>query len=233
MKKQIIIFWIIVLLVAVGLSGCNEQGESPKINFFTATPSVIVLGDSSILNWSIEGATSVSIDNGIGNVALDGHYTIIPEESKNYTYNLTATNSYGTSTASVIVYVVRTTDTIDEKNKFIGTWKYLYSYVPPTIDIAYDHLIKNMTLTFYENNSVHINATYPTRLIKRWYNYTAENGTFQLTSKTNNTAADGFPYPLSTYTNYVFSNDNNTLSLSCRVLMNQYITDVFERHNLI
>jgi hypothetical protein len=40
----------------------------------------------------VTGATSVSIDHGIGNVALSGHRTVIPSEIT--TYTLTASNSF-------------------------------------------------------------------------------------------------------------------------------------------
>jgi len=116
--KKITILLTLLIVISVGfLSGCNEQvtkEEAPIIKFFTATPSIIVLGNSSVLNWSIDKATSVSIDNGIGNVTLIGPYTVVPEESKNYTYTLTATNLYGTNTKSIILYVIMPNQNIIE-----------------------------------------------------------------------------------------------------------------------
>ena len=103
--KKIAILLIVLMMVSVGLlSGCNEQKDiSPVINSFTVTPAVITLGGTSVLNWSVRGAKSVSIDNGIGNVALNGSYTVVPTINK--TYILTAFNSYGKSSASVVVIV--------------------------------------------------------------------------------------------------------------------------------
>ena len=106
--KKIAILLIALMVVSVGfLSGCNEKtsegGTAPIINSFTATPAVIILGKASVLNWSVEGATSVSIDNGVGNVALNGPYTVFPIETQKYT--ITVSNAHGTINASITVYV--------------------------------------------------------------------------------------------------------------------------------
>jgi len=110
--KKIAVLLIVLMMVSVGfLSGCNkqteqtsEEGTPPIINSFTATPAVIDLGNATVLNWSVTGATSISINKGIGNVALTGSYTIKPMQ--NQTYILTAFNSYGNSSASVLITVI-------------------------------------------------------------------------------------------------------------------------------
>ena len=98
----------IVLVVSIGfLSGCNEQttdeGKAPVIKSFAATPASIQEGDISVLNWSVDSATSISIDNGIGNVAIGGSYTVTPMKTTKYI--ITATNEFGNSNASITVYV--------------------------------------------------------------------------------------------------------------------------------
>jgi len=103
MKGKLLGLLIAVLLVVIVFSGCSEQGQPPKINFFIATPSILISGNTSVLNWSTTGATSVSINNGIGNVNLNGPYTVVPTRTQ--TYILTATNSYGSINASVVIYV--------------------------------------------------------------------------------------------------------------------------------
>ena len=107
MKKQLIIFGIILILLNVGLSGCNtqisEKDSAPIINYFTAKSTNVTYGNSTILEWSVEGAINVSIDNGIGRVDPNGSLTISPLE--NQTYILTAVNSYGRSNKSIKVYV--------------------------------------------------------------------------------------------------------------------------------
>jgi len=106
MKKQIIAA-IILILISVFLSGCNEQISEkdtvPIINYFTAASITVTYGNSTVLKWFVEGATNVSIDNGIGRVDSNGSLSIVPMENK--TYILTAVNSYGSSNASIKVYV--------------------------------------------------------------------------------------------------------------------------------
>jgi hypothetical protein len=65
----------------------------PTINYFTADPSNIALGDSITLRWSVSNATSIYIDNGIGAVCPTGSIVFLP--SGTTTYALNATNSAG------------------------------------------------------------------------------------------------------------------------------------------
>lgn len=79
-------------------------GPGPEIVSFTATPSSISSGEASTLSWSTKNATSVSIDHGIGGVALSGSVRVQPGAST--TYRLTATGGTDatvTSSASVAV----------------------------------------------------------------------------------------------------------------------------------
>ena len=71
--------------------------SAPTINSFTASPASITSGGSSTLTWNVFGARRVSIDHGIGNVALAGTRTVSP--STTTTYTLTATNEADTVTA--------------------------------------------------------------------------------------------------------------------------------------
>ena len=65
--------------------------QAPAIVSFTATPSRLSPGESTTLSWSISGATSASIDQGIGTVnPLGGSIQITPEGPSAFT--LTAAN---------------------------------------------------------------------------------------------------------------------------------------------
>lgn len=76
----------------------------PQILSFTASPAVIRPGQSSTLSWSVSGATSLSIDNGIGTVSGTS-ITVSPIETT--TYKLTCMNDAGSLVyASVTVGVV-------------------------------------------------------------------------------------------------------------------------------
>jgi hypothetical protein len=103
--KKIAIFLIALLVISVGfLSGCTEEdSDQISINSFEVTPSAIEIGETSILSWDIEGATTVTIDNGIGDVALTGTRIISPTVTT--TYTLTATKSGTTKTATTQIIV--------------------------------------------------------------------------------------------------------------------------------
>jgi len=104
--KYFSLFFTIAVLVFI--TGCNGTPPTPTaipiINSFSAVPSTITAGESSTLSWSVTGATSVTIDNGIGSVALSGTTVVNPTTTT--TYTLTATNSAGSVTASVTVTVL-------------------------------------------------------------------------------------------------------------------------------
>jgi len=84
--------------VAISIAG------SPVINSFSVSPSTITTGSSATLSWSIDGATSVSIDNGIGTVPASGSKTVSPTSTTGYT--LTASNASGTTGARTRITVL-------------------------------------------------------------------------------------------------------------------------------
>jgi hypothetical protein len=83
----------------------NEPQEPAEISIvlFEVTPSIINLGGVANLSWAVTGATLVSIDQGIGSVALTGQRVIIPMVTT--TYTLTASNAFTSKQASVVIYV--------------------------------------------------------------------------------------------------------------------------------
>jgi uncharacterized cupredoxin-like copper-binding protein len=76
---------------------------SAQVVRFDANPSNISAGQSSTLTWLVQGATSVSINNGVGNVALTGSTTVTPAVTT--TYTLTAVGPSGNVTATATVTV--------------------------------------------------------------------------------------------------------------------------------
>ncbi len=74
----------------------------PVISAFTATPASIAAGASSTLAWTVTGATTLSIDQGIG--AVTGTSRSVTPASTT-TYTLTATNASGSATRAVTVTV--------------------------------------------------------------------------------------------------------------------------------
>ena len=78
-------------------------GMPPVIIEFSNNPSVINAGGTSVLFWAVNGATSVSIDQGIGRVDFTGIKVVSPATST--VYNISATNSAGTITRSAVTTV--------------------------------------------------------------------------------------------------------------------------------
>ncbi|HJW08335.1 MAG TPA: putative Ig domain-containing protein [Holophagaceae bacterium] len=76
----------------------------PSITSFAAAPATITSGSSAILNWTVTGATSLSLDNGIGDVSGATSHPVTPGATT--TYTLTATNAFGSVNATATVTVV-------------------------------------------------------------------------------------------------------------------------------
>lgn len=83
--------------------GGGTTGTPPVINFFSATPSSIAAGQSTTLSWSVSGATSVTLDNGIGDVTNQTSRMVTLSQTTAFT--LTATNSAGLKTLYLFVTV--------------------------------------------------------------------------------------------------------------------------------
>jgi peptidoglycan-associated lipoprotein len=109
---------VVATLVALGIvTGCHKKasGVNPSTlgpapappaaaptATITADPLAIDLGQSVVLNWRSQNATSVTID-GIGDVNLNGTQTVSPSNSTNF--HLTAKGDGGTTEANVRVTV--------------------------------------------------------------------------------------------------------------------------------
>ena len=93
-----------IILIPALTYGCSSQ-TAPSGLSLTATPASIVQGASSTLTWNaITGATSCTIDNGIGVVACSaGSKAVTPATTTTYTLTATGTGGSNTSTATVTV----------------------------------------------------------------------------------------------------------------------------------
>ena len=77
----------------------------PVVATFNINPSTIDVGQSATLQWNVTGATSVTIDQGIGQVPPVGSRIVSPYMTT--TYNLTASSSCCTVNKSVVLTVGR------------------------------------------------------------------------------------------------------------------------------
>lgn len=81
----------------------TTAAQPAQVTRFDASPANISAGQTTTLTWIVQGATSVSINNGVGNVANSGSTQVTP--SATTTYTLTATGPAGSITASATVTV--------------------------------------------------------------------------------------------------------------------------------
>ncbi len=118
----------VLLLVVLFLAGCTGgtimlPGLQPIVESFNANPASISAGQTSTLSWTVSGATTVTIDQGIGSVALTGSRAVSPPATTVYT--LTASGTGGTATATTQVVVTGTVPPVSTGfpviNSFVGT----------------------------------------------------------------------------------------------------------------
>ena len=77
--------------------------SKPAIVRFTAAPTNINQGQSSLLSWTTTGASTVTINNGVGTVPANGSKSVSP--STTTTYTLTATGADGVTSVTAAVTV--------------------------------------------------------------------------------------------------------------------------------
>ena len=82
---------------------------TPVVLSFSAGPSSVAPGAASTLSWSVNGASAITIDNGVGDVSGLTSKAVSP--SLTTVYTLTASNTAGGVTASTTVTVTGQQDT--------------------------------------------------------------------------------------------------------------------------
>lgn len=81
-----------------------NPAANPEVLFFKADKSKIENGAAATLRWVVDGADSVVIDHGVGEVVASGSIDVRPSEIT--AYNLTAFSRGGAVVSSVIINVV-------------------------------------------------------------------------------------------------------------------------------
>jgi hypothetical protein len=104
-------FWFLFAMLSflVGIVlGCSKQSgvapgpSAPAILSFSASPGAVMPGGTSVLSWTVSGATKIEIDQGIG-VVTGTTQSVSPTATT--TYVLTASNDLGSSQATATVTV--------------------------------------------------------------------------------------------------------------------------------
>jgi len=83
----------------------TESVGMPVVELFESTPNAVMPGGIATLVWDVTGASSVTIDQGIGDVEAQDRKGVIPSGTTNYT--LTAISAAGEVSASTRVQVVQ------------------------------------------------------------------------------------------------------------------------------
>ncbi len=93
---------VFMILIVTLFMSSQVQAAKPTVKMM-ASPAMITVGGSSTLTWISTGATSASINSGIGTVAVNGSVVVAP--SKTTSYTITVRNSSGSATSRVTVTV--------------------------------------------------------------------------------------------------------------------------------
>ncbi len=98
--------------------GCGESSDSIFIRVYnqptvtiSASPDTITQGQSSTLSWTTKDATSVSIDQGIGEVEENGDISVSPQETTTYTITVEGPAGQGTDSVTLNVNTPPVIDT--------------------------------------------------------------------------------------------------------------------------
>jgi hypothetical protein len=98
-------FCVLAVLVVLPF-GCRKPSPPPHplpaITAFSVSPATIARGSTASLSWSVSGASSLSIDQGVGEVTSSSA-DVTP--SSTTTFTLTATNENGAVSATATVTV--------------------------------------------------------------------------------------------------------------------------------
>jgi uncharacterized protein YkwD len=97
----------------------------PVINFFSANPSYIEAGGSTVLSWNVSGASSVFLDHGGGYVNRAG--TAAARLYWTTTFVITASNMAGSVTQAVTVRVAAPPQSLPVINYFAASPTYINS----------------------------------------------------------------------------------------------------------
>lgn len=130
--------------VQLATDGSGLAGSTgPGISSFTVDHPFVPTGSPIVLSWDVgTSATSLTIDNGIGNIlplttSGVGSITIAPGPNANTTYTISATDADGTNTRSVEVEV-----TLDPIIEFFTTND---TIVPPNTEVTLSWNVLNST----------------------------------------------------------------------------------------
>jgi hypothetical protein len=103
LRGRLILF---VGLTAVGcsaLDGLFDKSQDLAIVKFAVSPKQVTAGTVATLSWNVEGASSVTIDGGVGVVQSKGSLEVRAERSKSFTLQAKGATSSASATVELVV----------------------------------------------------------------------------------------------------------------------------------
>jgi len=132
--------------------------NNPVINSFLANPPTINEGENSTLSWSVTDADTITIDNGVGAVALTGTTAVNPTVTT--TYTLTATNSAGSVTATTMIAVnPMATLTISQTEGDAKAW---FGASPGYVNVGQGQSFQVTEAGFFDQFQIYLSSTQST-----------------------------------------------------------------------
>jgi type 1 glutamine amidotransferase len=107
-----------------------KAAGAPRINAFSAAAPTISRGGSTSLTWNVSGATSLSLDQGIGAVTGESK-SVSPTETTVYT--LTAHNAAGSASATTTLQVSSSSNQPLRMTLFSKTQAFRHSSIPAAV----------------------------------------------------------------------------------------------------
>jgi len=102
---RILVFTLIIFItsiITVSICSCQPAPDISITNF-EVTPNPITAGETAILHWNVAGATTIKVNNGIGEVPPQGDLEIKPGQTMEYI--MTANNSSMSAQKTVTLVV--------------------------------------------------------------------------------------------------------------------------------
>src|SRR5437870_6580962 len=108
--------------LAILFAAACGGGNPPTIELFTAVPSSISLGDSTQLLFAAESGSTLSIDQGVGDVTGKTSVTVSPAATTTYTLTASKNGKSSTSTATLTVVAKKVfAVTVASRDAWAGT----------------------------------------------------------------------------------------------------------------
>jgi hypothetical protein len=154
------------------LGGCVEPNIqfTPVVNFDVDLNEVNP-GSPITLHWNVTGASSITIDNGIGTVRSVGEITVTPMADT--TYTITAVNASGQSIKSISVKV-KTIPNILPKDTYKTYSETIYDFVEKAPTATWSENSMSGEPGYWEELSFPISS--PIGSLKYWDNIILEDG---------------------------------------------------------